>query len=288
MPDAGSSARATPATVLPPVAFEAMGTVVSIRVGPSGAPAPAPAAAPAAALAAAAAVFERWEERCSLFDPRSELSRIGRGELALVAASAEVRDAYALALQWRDATDGAFTPHRGDGLIDLNGVVKALAVEEAGEALDRAGVVGWAIDAGGDVLVAATADGAGGAAVADDAVRPAATWPIGIVDPADRTALLGRIDLDPPRRRAVATSGSAERGDHIWTVPGAGPSPFVQVSVAAADLVTADVLATAIVAGGRASLDDLADRHDIDVLAVARDGGLLATPGWPRRADDHG
>ena len=56
----------------------------------------------------------------------------------------------------------------------------------------------------------------------------------------------------------------------------------MQVSVAAADLVTADVLATAIVAGGRAALDELTGRHDIDVLAVTRDGGLLATPGWPR------
>ncbi|MUN07093.1 FAD:protein FMN transferase [Agromyces luteolus] len=243
-----------------------MGTVVSVIVG-------ADAAHGDAAVAATAAVFARWEARCSLFDPRSELSRVGRGELALVDASAEVRDAYALALHWRDATDGAFTPHRGDGLIDLNGVVKALAVEEAGEALDRAGFAGWAIGAGGDVLVAATPAGPDGGGL-----------PIGIVDPADRSTLLSRIDIDPPRRRAVATSGSVERGDHIWTLPGSGPSPFGQVSVAAAELVAADVLATAIVAGGRPSLDDLADRHDIDVLAVMRDGGLLATPGWPRRA----
>ncbi|MRX44235.1 FAD:protein FMN transferase [Agromyces sp. Q22] len=247
-----------------------MGTVVSVRTGSSGAHADA-------AAAAAAAVFARWEARCSLFDAGSELSRVGRGELALVDASADVRDAYALALRWRDATDGAFTPHRGDGLIDLNGVVKALAVEEAGEALDHAGFAGWSIGAGGDVLVSTTSPGPDGPG-----------RPVGIVDPTDRSTLLARIDLEPPHRRAVATSGSVERGDHIWTMPGAGPSPFLQVSVAAADLVTADVLATAIVAGGRASLDDLADRHDVDVLAVARDGALLATPGWPRRATPAG
>ncbi|MBM7505623.1 FAD:protein FMN transferase [Agromyces aurantiacus] len=253
------------AAPLPPGVFRAMGTVVSVRPGVTGPQADA-------AVAAVATVFARWEARCSLFDPESELSRVGRRELALPDASEDVREAYALALHWRDATDGAFTPHRGDGMIDLNGVVKALAVEEAGTALDRAGFVRWAIDAGGDVLVAA--------ALAPGSTQPA--WPVGIVDPVDRGRLLARIDLDGARRRAVATSGSAERGDHIWTMPGLGPSPFLQVSVAAADLVTADVLATAVVAGGPAALDDLAERHDVDVLAVLRDGQLLATPGWPR------
>jgi thiamine biosynthesis lipoprotein len=252
-------------TGLPATAFAAMGTVVSVRAGE-----PTDAAAPGArrdGMRVVADVFACWESRCSLFDPASQLSRVGRGELALLDASAEVRDAYALALHWRDATDGRFTPHRGDGLIDLNGVVKALAVEEAGEALDLAGRAGWAIDAGGDVLASV---GTG--------------LPVGIVHPADRGKLLTRIDLDGARRRAVATSGSTERGDHIWTVPGVERTPFVQVSVAAADLVAADVLATAIIAGGRGALDDLADRFDVDVLAVLHDGELLATPGWPRTA----
>ncbi|WP_353826793.1 FAD:protein FMN transferase [Agromyces sp. SYSU T0242] len=256
-------------TALPPGAFAAMGTIVSVRPG-LGAVRRGPAgAAPGGAdpVEHVRAVFARWEARCSLFDPESELSRVGRGELSLVDAGAEVRHAYALALQWRDATGGRFTPHRGDGLVDLNGVVKALAVQEAGEELDHLGRPGWAIDAGGDLLVA-------------DEARVA----VGIVDPADRSGLLGRIDLDGVRRRAVATSGSAERGDHIWTAPGVERTPFVQVTVAAGDLLTADVLATAIVAGGHPALDELARRHDVDVLAVEHDGALLATPGWPRAA----
>lgn len=252
-----------PLPALPRGAFAAMGTVVSARLGGHGVHADA-------AVTAAAAVFARWEARCSLFDPGSELSRVNRGELALADASDEVRDAYAIALDWRARTGGAFTPHRGDGAIDLNGVVKALAMAEAGAALDRAGFERWGLDAGGDVLVAPVDPGA-------------PLWQTGIVDPADRGALLARIDLGGGRL-AVATSGSAERGDHIWTVPGAGPTPFVQVSVAAGDILTADVLATAIVSGGQVALDGFADRFDVDVLAVRRDGSLLATPGWPRAA----
>ncbi|RNB45279.1 FAD:protein FMN transferase [Agromyces tardus] len=256
-----------------------MGTVVSLRLeGTRDAMATDAAAASleaespttAAAVAAVGEVFARWEAHCSLYDPASELSRIGRGELGLVDAGEEVRGAYELALHWRARTGGSFTPHRGDGLIDLNGVVKALAIAESGAALDGLGVTRWGIDAGGDVLV-------GGAAAEGQA------WRIGIVDPADRGALLGAIDLaGVGGRMAVATSGSAERGDHIWTQPGAGPAAFVQVSVAAGDILTADVLATAIVAGGRAALDEYTERFPIDVLAVLGDGSLLATPGWPR------
>jgi thiamine biosynthesis lipoprotein len=50
--------------------------------------------------------------------------------------------------------------------------------------------------------------------------------------------------------------------------------------VAAADIVTADVLATAIVAGGTAMLHRATDGWEIDVLAVRRNGELLATPGF--------
>ncbi|HEX6365333.1 MAG TPA: FAD:protein FMN transferase [Agromyces sp.] len=254
---------------LPHSAFAAMGTVVSLRIARSRAPVDG-FAAEDAATADVVATFARWAARCSLFDPASELSRINRGELALPDASEDVRRAYAVALEWRTRTGGAFTPHRGDGVIDLNGVVKALAIAEAGATLQRAGFARWGIDAGGDVLVAPGTLG-----------DP--EWLIGIADPADRAQLLALFELGR-RRLAIATSGSAERGDHIWTVPGAGPTPFVQVSVAAGDILTADVLATAIVSGGHAALDEFTERFDVDVLAVPRDGSLLATPGWPRVA----
>ncbi|MET3351631.1 UNVERIFIED_ORG: thiamine biosynthesis lipoprotein ApbE [Arthrobacter sp. UYEF1] len=84
----------------------------------------------------------------------------------------------------------------------------------------------------------------------------------------------------------MATSGSAERGDHIWGLP-RDSSAFTQVSVAAADITTADVLATAIAAGGRRQaaggrpmLDRATDGWDVAVLAVLADGDLLATPGF--------
>jgi thiamine biosynthesis lipoprotein len=99
------------------------------------------------------------------------------------------------------------------------------------------------------------------------------------VDPADRQTLITGYALGAgSRHSAIATSGSAERGEHIWRVGrGAG---FVQVTVAAADIVTADVLATAIVAGGTQMLNRATDTWDVAVLAIRADGSTLATPAF--------
>ena len=77
---------------------------------------------------------------------------------------------------------------------------------------------------------------------------------------------------------ALATSGSAERGEHIWRL--GGGAGFVQVTVAAADIVTADVLATAIVSGGTPTLNLATDNWDVAVLAIRADGSMLATPAF--------
>ena len=105
------------------------------------------------------------------------------------------------------------------------------------------------------------------------------------MDPLDRGALLSGFPLGGTGRfAALATSGTAERGDHIWRA-GVGRtefrrSEFRQASVAALDIVTADVLATAIVAGGRPMLNWATDSWDVEVLAVLGSGELLATPGF--------
>ncbi|TFB73788.1 FAD:protein FMN transferase [Cryobacterium glaciale] len=265
-----------------------MGTVVSLRLAYS--------AAAAEIGELVETVFRRWDEQFSLYQDDSELSRVARGDIRLTDASQGLRNCYALALDWRDRTHGVFTPHRADGVIDLSGVVKALAIAEAGAALSTSGLANWSINAGGDVLVSGQPDdrfeaweSAAGAmptghrVAAPSAVSENPEWVVAIVDPADRGEVIASVPLRQPLR-AVATSGSAERGEHIWTASNGEPSPFRQVSVFAADIVTADVLATAIVAGGETTLNELTERFAIDVLAVLRDGQLLATPGL-RRAE---
>jgi thiamine biosynthesis lipoprotein len=235
--------------------FPVMGTMVSLTFDDDG----------RAPLKRVERVFADADHRFSLYRNDSELARIAAGTLNLADASLAVLDSYSAAVEWRNNTDGAFNPNRPDGVVDLNGIVKAEAMRRAGDELDGAGCRNWSLIVGGDLLASG--------------VGPAGTpWATGIIDPANRAALLCSVVLRGSRR-AIATSGSAERGDHIW-LGGTATSPeFVQATVVADDIVTADVLATAIVAGGRAALDDACDRWSIDVLTVDKAGELQATPG---------
>ena len=233
--------------------FETMGTVGSLV---------APGGLPADLGPRVMSVFSEMDERFSLYKPQSEASRVSRRELAFADASPAYRSAYWVAHDWGTLTDGAFHPYRLDGTIDLHGVVKALAIDAAADLLQ--GLPDWCLNVGGD-LVARGHDADG---------RP---WVAGIVDPDDQHQLVSQALLTE-ELPAVATSGTALRGEHIWRLP--QEHQFRQVTVQARDIVTADVLATAIMAGGRQTLQQMQTEHQLEVLAFGQTGEVGATPAF--------
>jgi thiamine biosynthesis lipoprotein len=229
--------------------FETMGTVATLSLEAPAVP---------HLVAEVEEVFAGYDRTFSLYRPDSALSQIADGRMRLEDAPEMVRSEYERAIAWRSRTNGWFDPHRPDGVIDLSGTIKAAAMDAASWVLIPAGADGI-LGVGGDLLTVGTTD-----------------QRVGIADPQTRDRVIA--DLSVQRRRAVATSGSAERGDHIWSR--FGPSDIVQATVLGDDIVSADVLATAIVAAGTASMNELLDAFDIDALVVTADG-LYATPGWP-------
>jgi len=255
--------------------FRSMGTVVSLTVA-SGTAAQTAVDELQSAVDVVGEIFTQLDLTFSLYREGSEASRLVRGELTLAYASELMQELYAAASEWRVDTEGAFTAERPDGALDLSGIVKAHAMREAALSLGALGLQNWCLNAGGDVLVS------GSPGPADTGFEDPDPWQAGIVDPFDRQKLISTYRLGASAEggmTALATSGSAERGEHIWTV-GSGRSDFLQVSVAAQDIVTADVLATAIVAGGTQTLDRSVEKWGVEVLAVGRTGTLLATPGF--------
>jgi thiamine biosynthesis lipoprotein len=237
--------------------FEAMGTMVSIRT--AGADSNV-----SAVLADIEQEFARLNQVFSLYRDDSEISQIARGDLSLADSSDELREEYARALDWREKTDGAFTPHRPDGVIDLSGTIKAVAIDAASRILSTARVTNFSVNVGGDLITSGNQ--------ADDETG----WITGIVDPEDRGTVIAAVRLNS-EFPAMATSGSAERGEHIWLRPET-TKDFVQATVIAADIITADVLATAIIAGGQATLDQITQNYAVAVMTVAPDGSLQANP----------
>lgn len=252
--------------------FESMGTTASVVAG-------AGCALDEATRAGVLGVFDELDDRFSLYKPDSEATAVADRRLPVDEASASYRATLELARTWEHATAGAFTPTAPDGHLDLSGVVKAMAIDGAGRVLHRAGLDHWAVGAGGDVLTSGREGVRGGAGGDDDGGDVRKPWVVGLVDPSDRQRLAPQVTCREGLA-AVATSGSAERGEHIWR----SDDTFAQVSVAGPDILTADVLATAIVAGGPETFELARRQWPVEVLAWTREGRPMATNAfltWP-------
>ena len=114
-----------------------------------------------------------------------------------------------------------------------------------------------------------------------EAGRP---WRVGIRHPDDPERLVLVLAV---RDAAVATSGLYERGAHIVDArTGAVPTSWRSVTVLAADLATADAIATAALAMGETGPEWAARRPGCEVAAIDRGDELLTTPGIEARRID--
>jgi thiamine biosynthesis lipoprotein len=246
---------------------QVMGLPVSVHVrGPGARGADVAAAVEALfdALRADDALFSTWK-------PDSEVSRIRRGELRLEDPHPRVREVAALCEEASRRTGGCFDAWLpGEGgvrVFDPTGLVKGWAVEQASRAL-VAQLAG--LDAH-DVLVAA-----GGDVIVHCARTDTPDWQVAVEDPRDRSRTLLTVPL---RRGAVATSGTAARGEHIVDpATGAAPSGLLSATVVGPELTWADVFATAAFVRGDGALAWLAALPGHAAVVVTTDGAVRTTP----------
>lgn len=274
--------------------FRAMGTDIALYVD---------AAMRDGALAAAEAEFHRLESILSRFRPDSELSRLNAD--GGIDAGPDLLRVVALALDARERTAGRFDPTVHDALVaagydrtfdqvardgakigaavpagggvridgtrisldrgvhvDLGGIGKGYAAERAAELAAIAGPC--LVDAGGDIAVR------GGA------------WPVG-VETADGTLTLELCD------GALATSGRDRRrwrrgGEELHHVidPRTGrpaASDVLRVTVAAADAVEAEILATSLFLAGTERAAAEASAAGVAAVIVSDDGRTILAGG---------
>lgn len=210
--------------------------------------------------------LRRVDETFSTWKDGSEVSRLGRGELALEEASAEVREVLARCEQLREETRGFFDARIG-GRLDPSGLVKGWSVDRAAALLDARGLGDYALNAGGDIRVR------GGA-------LPEAAWRVGIQHPRLRDQVCAVLEVT---ETAIATSAEYERGHHILDPhTGAPPSGVLSVTIVGPDLATADAYATAAFAmGERGPAWTARLPHGYEAMTVLADERVLKTPGFP-------
>jgi thiamine biosynthesis lipoprotein len=204
----------------------------------------------------------RWVDATfSPYREDSEVSRWGRGALALAAAHPEVRAVLARCATLRRATGGAFDIRfRRGAPPDPSGFVKGWAVERAATLLARAGARDFCLDAGGDVVVR------GG------------PWRVGIRHPHRRDRLAAVLALHDG---AVATSGAYERGAHIVDPRTGRPARgALSVTIAGPDLGTADAYATAAFALGADGPAWSARLDGYAAMTIVPGDRVLATPAF--------
>ncbi len=223
----------------------------------------------ARAVDAAFARLRDVDARFSTYREDSEISRLGRGELAEADCSRDVLEVLALCDDLYRTSDGYFDArgYRGATGPDPTAVVKGWAVEEVAWMLQEAGAARFAINAGGDVVVR------GG-------VAPGRPWRIGIRHPeiVDRVAAVLLV-----ADGAVATSGQYERGPHIVDPhTGRPPGDLVSVSVVGPSLTYADAYATTAFVMGIRGLAWAATHPGYDAYGITQDARVLTTPGMDR------
>ena len=211
--------------------------------------------------AAAAAVFERWEAVFSLYQPESELTRLNGSASPVVAVSPFFASVLRIALDVAADTDGLVVPALGDvrlsgtlvarrpGVpLDLNGVVKALAVDEAAAGLNGLGFV----SCGGDLAVRGPVD-------------------VGLPGGGSVRVIEG----------GLATSGIATRGRHLVDPATGQPSDSMwdQVTAAGASCLAADAAAKAGFLLGEEGPAWL-DARDIPGRFLGLDGRVVCNATW--------
>jgi FAD:protein FMN transferase len=216
-----------------------------------------------------AGVFARWDQAFSLFRPESELTKVNASAAPVLRVSPLFAKTFSCALEAAFDTGGLVDPTVGartasrlgearlEGLLlfrppglrlDLNGVVKALAVGEAVATLAGEGFV----SAGGDLAVRGPVDvGLPGG----DAVRVV--------------------------RGGLATSGIVSRGHHLIDPRTGRPStsPWAQVTVSGASCLAADVAAKAAFLLGPDGPRWL-DERGMAGRFIAADGEVVLNEAW--------
>jgi FAD:protein FMN transferase len=206
------------------------------------------------------------DECFSTYKPNSEISRFNRGELSHDELSGDVLEIFDLAEQTALATDGYFSITTPDGMCDPSGIVKGWAIQKVADLLVAQGFANFYVEIAGDIQTLGT-----------NALG--LPWGIGIKNP---YALQEIVKVVYPRGAGVATSGSYERGTHIYNPHTGEPvESYDSLTIIGPNIFEADRFATAVFAmGGIEGLGWVEAHEGLEAYAIMKDQLAYFTSGF--------
>lgn len=207
--------------------------------------------------------FTYVDKTYSPFIDTSIVSRVNRGEVGEPEYPDELCEILAIAKNTKHQTGGYFDIWR-KGNFDPSGIVKGWAIAEAAKIIGKY-TDNFYIEAGGDIQVSGVND-------------EASLWRIGIRSPFDRHQNIKVIAL---KNSAIATSGTAIRGQHVYDPVGDKElNEVASISVIATNIIDADRMATAAFAMGAKGIYFIERLDGYEACAVMHDKTAILTTGW--------
>ena len=206
--------------------------------------------------------------RFSTYKRESEISCINSGKILEHEYSREMIEVFTLAEKTKQETLGYFDIRTPGGYLDPSGIVKGLAIWRAGELIESAGYKNFYIEAGGDIL-------------SRGHNSKGLPWRVGIKDPFAPAQI---VKVIIPNGAGVATSGTYERGKHIYDpikkIPAEGD--IVSITVIGVNVYEADRFATAAFAMGKEGIGFIEATPNIEGYSIDRNGIATMTSGFEK------
>jgi len=251
---------------------EVMGTFVEIRFFAEEAKADV-------IMAGAFNEIKRVQERLSKFLEHSEVSFINqRASQEPISLSDEAFHLIKTAMEITRISNGAFDITKGTQGVTLNQEDNSISFADSSVKIDLAGIAkGYAVDQAVYILrknnISRAMVNAGGDLYCFGNGPDGGDWRIGIEDPRHKEKYLTRVRL---HNQAIASSGAYYQQDHIIDPATGKPveNNVLSASVIAPDCATADALATALfVMGRKAGFEMIEKLSGIEAIVIDQVNG---------------
>jgi thiamine biosynthesis lipoprotein len=204
--------------------------------------------------------FRDVDKRFSPYKKTSEVTQINQGLIKPADFSPEMKHIISLAKKTTQQTAGFFDIYNNE-VLDPSGLVKGWAILEASSIIKNDGYPNFYIEAGGDIQSSGTN-------------KKGERWKIGIRNPFNPTEIVKVVKIGS---EGVATSGSYERGAHIYNPNGEMSDDVLSLTVIGKNIYEADRFATAAFAMGQKGIEFIDQTPGLEGYAIRKDGIAFST-----------